>query len=369
MRFLGRTKELGLLREFYRAKDAPLAVVYGRHRVGKTALVVASLEGSDIPFVYLKCRHTSVPRHAADLMDFAKETFGLPELEVNDQATVDYAPGSLEGALWAIFDGMDKRPGVIVLDDYPVLRDGVPACDELIQRLLAAHPETGLKVVLCGDERVVMTGVLTDNSPLHGFVALGLAVEPMDYWEVALFYLTFSDDDKVRLYSVFGGMPFYNAKIDHRLTVKENIIKLVLARDALLRDEVMFLLRLAMPKTVNAERVFEAMAMGATRFSDLYDSSVFSSSPALADSLKRLVGKGFLKKSIPVKAANNKKTVRYQFADNLLHFYYRYVEKNRSRLSVWPAEDVWDRFIKGDFESEYVPKCFEAIEKSVPVKS
>lgn len=368
MRFLGRTKELGLLREFYRVKDASLAVVYGRHRVGKTALVVASLEGSDIPFVYLKCRHTNVTRHVSDLMDFAKETFGLPKREVNDQAFADHARGSLEGALWAIFDGMGKRPGVIVLDDYPALRDGVPGGDAVIRRVLEAHPETGLKVVLCGAKRDVMTGLMTDKSPLHGFVALGLAVEPMDYWETTLFYPTFSDDDKVRLYSVFGGMPFYNSKIDSRLTVKENIIKLVLARDARLRDEVMFLLRLAMTKTVNAERVFEAMAKGATRFSDLYDPSVFSSSPALADSLKRLVGKGFLKKSIPVKAANNKKTVRYQFADNLLHFYYRYVEKNRSRLSVWPAEDVWDRFIKGDFESEYVPKCFEAIEQSVSVK-
>ena len=358
MRFLGRTKELGLLREFYRAKDAPLAVVYGRHRVGKTALVVASLEEADIPFVYLKCRHTSVTRHAADLMDFAKETFGLPERKVNDLGYADHAPVDLEGALWAIFEEMGKRTGVIVLDDYPVLRDGVPACDELIRRVLAAHPETGLKVVLCGVKRDVMTGLMTDKSPLHGFVALGLAVESMDYWEAALFYPTFSDDDKVRLYSVFGGMPFYNAKIDHRLTVKENIIKLVLARDALLRDEVTYLLKLAMTKTVNAERVFEAMAKGATRFSDLYDSSVFSSSPALAESLKSLVDMGFLKKSIPVKAANNKKTVRYQFADNLLHFYYRYVEKNRSRLSVWPAEDVWERLIEDDFERDYVPKCY-----------
>lgn len=368
MRFLGRTKELGLLREFYRAKDAPLAVVYGRHRVGKTTLVVASLEEGDIPFVYLKCRHTSVTRYVADLMDFAKETFGLPEREVRDQATADHAPVDLEGALWAIFDGMDKRPGVIVLDDYPVLRDGVPACDELIYRVFKAHPETGLKVVLCGAKRDVMTGLLTDNSPLHWFVALGLAVEPMDYWDAALFYPTFSDDDKVRLYSVFGGMPFYNSKIDSRLTVKENIIRLVLARDALLRDEVTYLLKRAMIKTVNAERVFEAMAKGATRFSDLYDSSVFSSSPALADSLKRLVDMGFLKKTIPANSENNKRTVRYQFADNLVHFYYRYVDQYRSRLSVWSAEDVWDRFIKGDVESEYVPKCFEAIEQSVSVK-
>lgn len=61
--------------------------------------------------------------------------------------------------------------------------------------------------------------------------------------------------------------------------------------------------------------------------------------------------------------ANNKRTVRYQFADNLVHFYYRYVQKNRSRLSVWSAEDVWERLIEDDFERDYVQKCFEEIRK------
>lgn len=72
---------------------------------------------------------------------------------------------------------------------------------------------------------------------------------------------------------------------------------------------------------------------------------------------------GFLKKTSLSNVANNKRTVRYQFADNLVHFYYRYVQKNRSRLSVWSAEDVWERLIEDDFEHDYVQKCFEEIRK------
>ena len=30
-------------------------------------------------------------------------------------------------------------------------------------------------------------------------------LKPMDYYESALFYPDFSDEDKVRIYSVFGG--------------------------------------------------------------------------------------------------------------------------------------------------------------------
>ena len=48
----------------------------------------------------------------------------------------------------------------------------------------------------------------------------------MDYYESALFYPTFSDEDKVRLYSVFGGIPYYNRPINSQLSVRENIIEL-----------------------------------------------------------------------------------------------------------------------------------------------
>lgn len=358
MRFLGRTKEQELLRNFYASEHENLAVVYGRRRVGKSELLRASLRGGKIPFVFLQCRMTTVASNVTDLMLQAKSEFGVPELNVND----------IDSAFKAIFEWMKGHQGVIVLDEYPYLRELVPGCDSLIQYLVDTHRDSGLKIVLCGSYLDVMKGMLDYKSPLYGRAGLNLHVEPMDYFDSALFYPTFSDEDKVRLYSVFGGIPFYNAKIDTTLSVKENILRLLVSKDAYFLNEVSYLLMMEISKIANAERVFDAIANGASKFTDIYDQSTFSSSPALADILQKLVDMGFLKKVTPINAENNKKKTTYQIKDNLISFYYRYVFKYQSRIGLFPAEQVWDRYIKDDFETQYVPKCFEEIVKQFLVR-
>ena len=41
------------------------------------------------------------------------------------------------------------------------------------------------------------------------------------------FILNFTEEDKVRLFSVFGGIPYYNRLIDGQKSVRENIIELI----------------------------------------------------------------------------------------------------------------------------------------------
>ncbi len=183
----------------------------------------------------------------------------------------------------------------------------------------------------------------------------------MDYFDSARFYPTFSDGDKVRLYAVFGGIPFYNARIDETLSVRENIIRLIAGRDAVFADEVLFLLRTEISKTSNAERVFEAMANGAGKFSEILEQSAFSSSPALADILNRLVGMELVRKESPINDEKNKKKTVYRFGDNLIEFYYRFVFRHRSRLMYLPAEQVFDACMAEEFETDIVPKAFEEI--------
>ncbi len=353
MPFFGREKELRLLKDFHHDERENLALVCGRRRVGKSELLRASLCGGDLPFVFLQCRTTSIQSNVDDLMQLARTEFGLPGLHLND----------LEGALKAIFAFMKGRRGVLVLDEYPNLRGLLPGCDAVIAHLLEVHRDSGLKLVLCGSSLEVMKALTEEKSPLKGKVGLNLHVEPMDYFDSALFYPGFSNEDKVRLYSVFGGMPFYNAKIDSTLSVRDNIIRLLAAPDAVLADEVGYLLMTEISKTSNAERVFEALAGGAVRFSEILEASQFSSSPALVDSLKKLVGMELLRKVSPINDEHNKKMASYRFNDNLFHFHYRYVFRHQSRLKVWPAERVWDECMAEDFESQYVPKVFEDVVK------
>ena len=50
--FVNRTEELSRLHSLYESEEAELAVIFGRRRLGKTALVKQSLEAYDDAVVY-----------------------------------------------------------------------------------------------------------------------------------------------------------------------------------------------------------------------------------------------------------------------------------------------------------------------------
>ena len=47
--------------------------------------------------------------------------------------------------------------------------------------------------------------------------------------------------------------------------------------------------------------------------------------------------------------------------DNLSRFYYRYIARHLSQISIMNPVLFFDRFIKPDFDEHYVPKAFEEI--------
>lgn len=65
-----------------------------------------------------------------------------------------------------------------------------------------------------------------------------IALEPMDYFESLLFYPGFPAEDKVHLYSVFGGVPYYNKFIGPSVSVRENIMALMVEPGSRLESEV-----------------------------------------------------------------------------------------------------------------------------------
>ena len=72
-----------------------------------------------------------------------------------------------------------------------------------------------------------MKSLLERENPLYGRHHLTIDLKPMDYYDAARFYPDFSAEDKVRLYSVFGGIPYYTRLINPKLSVRENIIELI----------------------------------------------------------------------------------------------------------------------------------------------
>ncbi|MCR5520515.1 MAG: DUF234 domain-containing protein, partial [Lachnospiraceae bacterium] len=126
-------------------------------------------------------------------------------------------------------------------------------------------------------------------------------------------------------------------------------------------NEVSTYLNAEISKIVNANEVFEALARGFSKFSDVLSQSHVSSSPTLADVLDKLIKMEVVEKKAPINDENNKKKSGYYICDNLSLFYDRYVFKYSSQLKIMDPAVFYDKYIDEDFEESYIPHRFEEI--------
>lgn len=352
MTFYGRERELKQFQNFLNRNDVNLAVVFGRRRIGKSELIKEAIRRSGLRSIYLECRQTSEAEHVELLAELGARLLGLPGL----------AADKLERVLDLLAQHAESEPLIVVLDEYPYLRDLVKGCDSILQAYVDRWKgKSRIKLILCGSYIDVMKGVLEYKSPLYGRAAVALKLEPMDYFEASLFYPNATLDDKVRFFSIFGGVPYYNALIDPMLSVRENILKLLSFKAFFLTNEVDMFLRSELAKINNANLVLTAVALGAKKFSDILAQTRIEKSPTLADTLERLTGMGILTKTAPINDEGNKRRMQYRIADPLVDFYFRYVFRNASMLQVMTEADFYESFVAVDFEEQFVPKAFEEI--------
>ena len=352
MKFIGREAER---KRLHKALDMPgfsAVLVYGRRRVGKSELIKQCLRESAAQSIYYECKQTAELSNVASLAELISETFRFPP--------VSFA--GMESCLAYLFAHAAEKSLIVVLDEYPYLRDCVPGLDSVIQSLIDRYRDTSrLKLILCGSFVDVMKSLLLKENPLYGRVDLTIDLKPMDYLESSLFYPGFSPEDKVRLFSVFGGIPYYNRLIDSGMTVRENIAELIASYGARLENEVGMFLKSEISKIINANEVFETLSKGYSRFNDILSQSHVSSSPTLADVLDRLIRMEIVEKQAPVNDENNRRKAGYVITDQLSAFYYRYIFRYASQLSVMNREVFWDRYIADDYESRFVPRAFETV--------
>ncbi len=359
MQFYGRDSQRHLLHQLIKRNKLQVGLIYGRKRVGKSELIKQVLRESPIRSIYCLCKQTTEPNNMDSLAVLISECFHFPKPSFS----------SLEELLNDLFQHTENEPLILVLDEYPYLRKTTVGLDSILQSLIDKYRDSSeLKLILCGSYVDIMKSLLESQNSLYGRVNLTIDLKQMDYDESAMFYPSFSNEDKVRLYSVFGGIPYYNKLIDERLSVKDNIMELIASPGARLENEVEMYLRSEIAKINNANEVFEALAKGFSRYHDLLSQSHVSSGPTLIDVLKRLIKMEVVQKETPINDEKNKRKTGYHIIDNLSLFYYRYIYRFSSQLSVMDPEVFYARYIEHDFETDYVPHLFERICKQYLIR-
>lgn len=357
--FYGREIERKKLHTMIQTDGQMISLIYGRRRIGKSELIKQVLKESDVKSIYYECKQTTEQNNVDSLAELIGETFDFPKPAFEN----------IENLLQFLFKKSEQETMILVLDEYPYLRENSKGLDSVFQSVIDHYKDTSkMKMIICGSYVDTMKALLAKQNPLYGRIDLTIYLKPMDYYESALFYAEFSDEDKVRLFSVFGGIPYYNRLIDPKKSVRENIIDLIASPGARLENEVSMYLNSEISKITNANEVFEALAKGFSRYKDILDQSNVSSGPALVDILDKLIRMDVVAKEAPINDENNKKKSGYFISDNLSLFYYKYIFRNMSRMNIMDTDIFYDKYIADDFETKYVPKCFETICKQYLIR-
>lgn len=357
--FYGRKTERKKLSAMFGSDGQMISLIYGRRRIGKSELIKQALKETRLQSIYYECKQTTEQNNTDSLAELIGEAFDFPTPSFKN----------IEDLLQFLFKKSKQEPLILVLDEYPYLRENSKGLDSVLQSVIDRYKDTSnIKLIICGSYVDTMKALLEKQNPLYGRVDLTINLKPMDYYDSALFYPDFSCEDKVRLFSVFGGIPYYNRLIRAGKSVRENITDLIASPGARLENEVSMYLNSEISKITNANEVFEALAKGFSRYKDLLDQSNVSSGPALVDILDKLIRMDIVAKESPINDENNRKKSGYFISDNLSLFYYKYIFRNTSRMNIMDPDIFYDKYIAEDFETKYVPKIFENICKQYLIR-
>lgn len=344
-----RDKELRDLNKRYHKNDFECIVVYGRRRVGKTALINEFCKGK--PTIFFAALNASSQENLEALSKAIYEK--------------DH-PGSETAPVYPSFDAVfaeisrmaENDRLIFVIDEYPYLAKANKSISSRLQHIIDHTWKNGkLFLILCGSSMSFMEyQVLGYESPLYGRRTGQLKIQALTYKEITEFNPSLSMEQQAMIYGVTGGIPHYINKLGVDNDVDEALKENLFNTSSYLFEEPENLLKQELREPAIYNSVITAVAGGASHANEIA-TKVGIESPICAKYLKVLLDLGILVKETPITEKPGKKTI-YAIGDNFFRFWYRFVPQNTSAISAGKIDRIYDLLIKRHY-SEYMGLIFE----------
>ena len=347
--FYCREEELFAMNRRYEKGMFECIVIYGRRRVGKTALINEFCQGK--PVIYFSALNASAQENLEAL---SKAIYTCK----NPAGTNAPTYRSFSDALDEITLLAQEERLIFVIDEYPYLAKSYPSISSRLQHIIDHFWQNGkLYFILCGSSMSFMEyQVLGYESPLYGRRTAQFKIHALTYREMTVFHPELPAASQALLYGITSGIPHYINKLDVEGDLDEAILNNLLHPSSYLFEEPENLLKQELREPAIYNSIISAIAGGASRANEI-STKVGLESGVCAKYLRVLLDLEILQKETPITEKPGKKTI-YRIHDNFFRFWYRFVPGNMSLISAGRIRQVYEQAIKR-YYSDYMGLVFE----------
>ncbi len=315
IKFINRTEELKRLENIGRVN-----IIFGRRRIGKTALVKQFLAGKDS--IYLLAINKPLLFNLRRFSQEFSKRFKIPGLNFSN--------------FREIFQFIESRqPEIVVIDEFGYLiQHGIlPEFQEIVDEL------SRKKLVLTGSSISLMeTEVMDYKSPIYGRVDTIMHLLPFKFSHLLEWFAGKRFEDIFRIYAAVGGTPRYLEFFKANRSIEE--IRNNFFSQSFLFYDARMIIEDELREPTRYFMILEAIAKGKNTLNEIknFTDMEYNKISFYVNKLKRL------KIISPKKPLILPKRSYYSINDNYFRFWFRF---------VYPFEDYIDSMMNETAIFEY----------------
>ena len=331
-KFVNREMELKKIESLLSSNKFEFIVIYGRRRVGKTALLKKAIENKKA--LYFLCARRTIKHNLRKFSYKVCEFLNIPKAEFKSFLEAFEAILSKEKNPIVVIDEF----GYLVEKDEGILSDFQEIVDEILK-------DTKAKLILCGSYMSVMQGrVIGKRSPLYGSNTMQLNLRPLKFEHLFEWFPKIKFEDVVKIYAVTSGIPKYLEFFEGK-NVENEIAEKFFDSSSFLYNDAINLLSEELRDYSTYFQILEAIALGYTKITEI-GNYAFVEAKDVYFYLKNLMSLGIVERVIPILTPRKGKRGIYKIKDNYFRFWFKFVSEFQQEIESYTQEIAIKNFRK-----------------------
>lgn len=352
--FIGRSEETARLRGAIGARTPKIALIYGRRRIGKTALIRQAI-GRSPALVIEGLENQSTQAQIASFLD-----------QVSRQLRRKLPPvTSWQAALMELDKALAKRRMIIVLDEFQWLANYrlelVSTLKMVWETRLSRKP--GRTLILCGSIASFMTTKVLNSSAFYGRVDLTIHLQGFRLAETARMLPKRGVQEVLDAQCFTGGVPKYLELLSQGSSIATSLNEEAFRANGYFVAEYERIFTSHFGWNAEFQRLIRALAAAPYGLNrrDLAARANVDEGGMLSQRLYDLEAAGFISSQRPFDKGHESRLLRYHLSDPWMSFYHAFMRTRLKQIREGTRRDLFNAIrYTGAFRS-WMGRAFELV--------